>query len=297
MDSRVLKYFLTVAQVGNITKAAHILSITQPTLSRQMMALEEEVGSQLLIRGRRELRLTNNGLIFQQRAREILSLIEKTEQDISTDDQQITGTISIGCVESSISKSLAKLIVAFSKKYPLVKYNIYDANGDDIKEKLDWGHIDLGIVLEPVEMAKYDYEPLYQGERWGITVKKDSPLASASYINHNQLANKPLLVSGRLIVVEEIMSWFDVPKDQLNIIQTHNLLSNSIPYVEIEFGTIITIEGAYDLVNHDHITFVPFQPEKISNHVLIWKKKKVFSEATELFMQFINEHKAEFFLQ
>lgn len=295
MDSRVLKYFLTVAQVGNITKAAHILNITQPTLSRQLMALEEEVGSQLLVRGRRELRLTNNGLIFQQRAREILSLIEKTELDISKDDQAITGTISIGCVESSISKSLAKLIVAFSKKYPLVKYNIYDANGDDIKEKLDWGHIDLGIVLEPVEMAKYDYEPLYHSERWGIIVKKDSPLATYDHIHHNQLANMPLLVSGRLIVVEEITSWFDVHKDQLNIIQTHNLLSNSMPYVNLDFGTLITIKGAFDLVNHNDFVFIPFQPEKFSNHALIWKKKKVFSTATELFMLFLNEHKDEFF--
>ncbi len=286
MDSEVLKNFITIAQMGNITKAAQALNITQPTLSRQLKALEEELGGPLLIRGKRAVTLTENGVIFQQRAKEILSLIDKTEKEISGKEEHITGTIIIGCVQSKVSNLLAEVILGFSKQYPHVTYDLYDANADDIKDKLDWGRIDLGIVLEPVETAKYDNHMLGVKERWGVITTTDDPLADREFIQPEALTDRPLLLPRRSIVVEDIGHWLGVPPEVLNPIQTHNLLSNSLLLVKKHFGRSITIEGSMHLAHHEGLTFIPLEPERISDHVLIWKKGKVFSPATQLFIDY-----------
>lgn len=289
MDSRVLKYFLTVAQLGNITKAAEVLHITQPTLSRQIMDLEEEIGATLLIRGRREVTLTDSGVILQQRASEILSLIDKMENDILKNDELVCGTVSIGCVESNISSELSAVISEFHERYPLVTYDLYGANGDDIKEKLDIGCIDLGIVLEPVETAKYDYIRLPRGEQWGVIVGKDDPLAEKAYVNAEELQKLPLILSRRAIVIDEISKWLGVQRMQLNIFMTHNLLTNALPLVENKQGIILCIEGAFQIRPSDKLCFVPLHPKRVSNHVIIWKKNKILSGATLIFLEFLKD--------
>lgn len=290
MDSRVLNYFLTVAQLGNITKAAEVLNITQPTLSRQLMSLEEEIGATLLIRGRRVVTLTESGVIFQQRASEIVSLIKKTEMDITQNKDAIVGTVSIGCVESNISARLATLISEFHNRHPLVCFDLYGANGDDIKEKLDWGLIDLGIVLEPVETAKYDYIRLPLEERWGVIIRKDDPLAGLDCIQPKELLNSPIILPRRAIVIDEIAKWLGVQRSQLNIFMTQNLLTNVVPVVEQNMGRVICIEGALQLRPSDQLCFVPFYPKKTSKHVVIWKKNKVFSDTTAIFLDFLREN-------
>ncbi len=293
MDIRILKYFLTVAQVGNITKAAEMLHITQPTLSRQLMSLEEEVGGTLFIRGRREVTLTESGVIFQQRAAEILSLLEKTEKEISQNKQALSGIVSIGCVESNISSRLATVVSQFKRRYPLVNFDIYGAYGDDIKAKLDWGDIDLGIVLEPVETAKYDFIRLPIEEQWGVIVTKDDPLAEKDYIHVEEMVELPLILPRRDIVIEEIAKWLGVQRSQLHITMTMNLLSNIIPVVEQKFGKVISIEGALQIRPSDNICFVPLYPKKVSNHVIIWKKNKVFSEVTSEFLEYFKNNMLE----
>jgi DNA-binding transcriptional LysR family regulator len=289
MDSRVLKYFLTVAQLGNITKAAEMLHITQPTLSRQLIDLEEEIGGTLFIRGRREVTLTESGVIFQQRASEILSLIEKMENDISQNKEFVSGTVSIGCVESNISQKLSEVISEFHSRYPLVTYDLYGANGDDLKEKLDIGHIDLGIVLEPVETAKYDYIRLSQEEQWGVIIRKDDPLACKDFVTAEELLKLPLILSRRSIVIDEVSKWLGVQRSQLNIFMTHNLLTNSLPLVENSLGVVLCIEGAFQIRPSDNLCFVPLYPQRVSNHVVIWKKNKVLSGATAIFLEFLRD--------
>lgn len=289
MDSRILKYFLTVAQLGNITKAAEMLHITQPTLSRQLMDLEDEIGATLLIRGRRKVTLTDSGVILQQRALEILSLIDKMENDISQNTELVCGTVSIGCVESNISRELSSVISEFHERYPLVTYDLYGANGDDIKEKLDIGCIDLGIVLEPVETAKYDYIRLSLGEPWGVIVRKDDPLAEKEYVSAEELQKLPLILSRRAIVIDEISKWLGVQRTQLNIVMTHNLLTNALPMVENKLGVIFCIEGALQIRPSDELCFVPFHPRRVSNHVVIWKKNKILSGTTLMLLEFLKD--------
>ncbi len=289
MDIRVLKYFLAVAREGNITKAAESLHITQPTLSRQMMELEEDMGTELFIRGRRQILLTDSGILFQQRAKEIVQLYEKVRREMAEQNDLLGGTISIGCVETIASNLLPEVLTEFSKQHPMVKYELYSADGNDIREKIDRGDIDMGILVEPVEAAKYDYICLPFHEQWGIVMKTDDPLAQKEAILTADIQDKPLIVPRRTIVIEEIAKWLGMERERLNIVASHNLLTNSLLLVERGFGYTICVKGAFDIRKKDNICFLPFFPERITGHVLAWKKNQVFSNATAKFLQYIKE--------
>jgi DNA-binding transcriptional LysR family regulator len=289
MDIRVLKYFITVANEGNITKAAEILHITQPTLSRQLMDLEEELGVRLFVRGKRQITLTDSGIIFQQRVKEIVSLLEKTQRDLEEHKSLVGGVISIGCVESVASEFLSNVIRAFSKEYPLVKYEIYSADSDDIKEKLDRGNIDIAILIEPVEKAKYDFFSLPCEEIWGILVKKDDEIASKKCVSVSDISNFPLIFPRRTIVMDEIEKWFGVERNTLNIVATQNLLSNSVLLVKNGVGYAVCVEGAYSIRKNDETVFIPFEPKRKSGHVLAWKKNVIFNSATRYFIEMIKD--------
>ena len=182
MEIRVLKYFLTVAREESITKGAEILHITQPTLSRQLMQLEEELRVQLFIRGKNKIILTDEGMLLRRRAEEIVDLVGRTEKEFDEHDNLIGGEIFIGAGETNAMHTLADLIKEFNKEYPQVKYNLYSGNADDIKERIDKGLIDIGLLTEPVNIEKYDFIRLPNKEAWGVLMQKDSPLAKKEYI-------------------------------------------------------------------------------------------------------------------
>lgn len=177
MDTRVIKYFLTVAQTNNITHAAQQLHITQPTLSRQIIDLEKELGVTLFDRKQRRMTLTTEGILFQQRASTILSLIDHTKEELQNTEKELTGVIKIGCVVSKVSKFVMQTVYKFQKQYPNVKFNIYDGNGDLLRQRLDAGLDDLAVLIEPVEAAKYNFIVLPVREQWGLIVKSSDPLA------------------------------------------------------------------------------------------------------------------------
>jgi DNA-binding transcriptional LysR family regulator len=289
MDIRILRYFLTVAREGNITKAAEILNITQPTLSRQLMDLEEELKTNLFIRGKRQITLTDSGILFQQRVREIISLLDKTERDLAEHNNLVGGVVSIGCVESIASKMLPDVLEEFSTRHPLVQYELYSADGDDIREKLDRGNIDIGILLEPIEAAKYDYIHLPFQEKWGILMRREDPLAQKHSISIQDIIELPLITPRREIVQNEIASWLGVESDRLHIFASHNLLTNASLLVERGLGYAISVSGAYTIRENDSTCFIPFSPERTTGHVLAWKKNRVFNTATSLFIQFIKD--------
>jgi DNA-binding transcriptional LysR family regulator len=276
-----------VAQEGNITKAADILHITQPTLSRQLMDLEEEVGAILFVRGKRQITLTDSGMLFQQRIKEIISLLDKTESDVAEQKDLVSGVITIGCVESQASRMLPDMMEKFSAQYPLVQYELYSADGDDIREKLDRGDIDIGVLLEPIETAKYDYIRLPFQEKWGILMRRDDLLAQRTSIGVQDILDLPLILPRRTIVQNEIASWLGVPHDSLQIFASHNLLTNASLLVERGLGYAICVSGAYSIRESAATRFVPFAPERITGHVLAWKKNRIFNSATSLFTQFI----------
>ena len=293
MDIRLLEYFLAVAKYGNITRASEQLHVTQPTISRQLMELEEIVGSPLLIRGKRQVTLTEAGVLFQQRASEIVSLMDKTLRDISDQDDLLGGTVMGGCVESCVSRMLPKVLRGFSAHYPKVKYELYSADGDDIREKLDRGDLDFGILVEPVEAAKYDFFRLPYWEKWGVVMRKDDPLAQKEQIQKEDLLSIPLILPRREIVQDHIAGWFGMDRSQLNIFAGHNLLNNAALLAEAGLGYVVCVGGSFEIRGGENLCFVPLAPERTTGHVLAWKKNRVFHSAANRFREYVRETEAE----
>jgi DNA-binding transcriptional LysR family regulator len=289
MELRVLRYFVTVARIGSFTRAADILHITQPTLSRQLANLEEELGTQLLIRGQRKISLTDNGMLLLQRAEDILAISDKTEKEFKGQQNLVGGEIAIGSVETITSEVLIKFIRAFNAEYPQVRYTIFSGTEDVIKGKIDKGILDIGIVLEPTNIEKYNYIRLPQKKRWGILTKISSSLARKENVKPKDLIDIPLIMPIRPLVQQEIASWFAGEYDQLHILATYNSIINGVYLVENDLGNTICIEDAIASVNLNSICFRPFYPEFKSGTLILWKKHKVYSPTTTLFIQFLKD--------
>lgn len=287
MELRVLRYFLVVAREESITRAAEVLHMTQPTLSRQLSGLEEELGAELLIRGKRRVSLTEAGMFLRQRAEEIVAIADKTEKDFIDHQNILSGVISLGSVESSTSQILAKLLTEFNSAFPQVSYNIFSGTGDDIKEKIDKSLLEIGVLLEPVNYDKYDFIRLPQKERWGILTKADSELAQNEWITQADLIGLPLINSNRSIVRNEITNWFGEDYSHLKVLATFNLNSGVASLVENGFGHAICIEGSSTMIDPAKLVFRPFYPELTSGCVLVWKKNTIFSPTVSKFIDFI----------
>ena len=157
MELRVLKYFLTVAREENITRAAALLHLTQPTLSRQLMQLEQELGVQLFHRGKYRIVLTEDGMLLRRRAQELVDLAERTEMEFHREKGALTGEIAIGAGETLNMAFLSRSMAEFRRAHPQVRFSIYSANADDIKDRLEKGLLDLGLLAEPVDIGRYAF--------------------------------------------------------------------------------------------------------------------------------------------
>ena len=288
MEIRVLKYFLTVAREENITRAANVLHITQPALSRQLMQLEEELGKPLFIRGKRSMTLTDAGQLLRRRAQEIVDLVDKTEREFSEEEETLGGLVSIGSGEGETMRFIAKCMSAFSERYPEVKFDLYSNNADHIKERLERGTLDIGIMFEPVDLSKYEYFRLPHKERWGVIVPAKCPLAQKEFVVPEDLRGHRLFTAKRG-VAQGVAQWFGEVFDTLNIYATYNLLYNAAMLVDCEIGAALCIEGAASLYKNPNIIFKPFSPELAVSSVLVWKKYQPQSEAVKRFIGFIKE--------
>ena len=261
MEIRVLRYFLTVVREESITKAAEVLHITQPTLSRQLAQMEEEIGVRLFDRGTRKIRLTNEGLLLRRRAEEILQLVDKTEKELVEQGEQVEGKISIGCGEVASVQMLPDLIRKFHQTYPLVTFDLFTATADLVKEQMDKGLLDLGLLLEPVEMGKYEFIRLDMKERWVVLIPPDDPLAGKKYVRADELAGLPLILPRRMQVLSEVASWFGDYYKNLNILFTSNLSTNGAVMVSRGLAYSLVIEGAVPFWDVSKIVCRPLYPE------------------------------------
>lgn len=292
MELRTLRYFLATAMEGNITRAADILHVTQPTLSRQLMDLEKELGTTLVIRGKRGLTLTDDGLYFRQRAEEIIELADRLEQQFVRKSDHISGVINIGASEAVGSRVLAKLIRRFSEKYPLIQFQLFNETVNNIKDRLEKGLVDIGLLLEPVDVLKYDFLRLSQKETWGVLLRYDHPLAARDEVSAEEMAQYPLILPIRETARAEILNWIGKEEKDLSIPLGYTLLSNAVLLVEEGLGCAFCLDGALALRNSPDLRFIPISPERTTRSVLVWKKNQMFSPATSLFIQEINMMRA-----
>lgn len=287
MEFRSLYYFLVVVREGNITRASELLHMTQPTLSRILMKLEEDMRTQLIIRGKRKIELTESGMILKRRAEEILNLVDETKKELSG-DEILDGMITIGAAECMASHLfLPEALHSFAIQNPNVTYDLYSGNADLIKERMQQRKLELGILLEPVDILQYDFIRLPQKEKWGLLVNKESSLASQKYITPKDLCGIPLINTKRFILQNEIASWSKGYYNQLHFIATYNLLSNAISLVERGMGSVITIKGAYYHHTSKKVKFIPFFPILTTGAVIAWKKNQILSKASSRFIEYI----------
>lgn len=254
MELRVLKYFLIVAREENITKAANLLHLTQPTLSRQLMQLEDELGVRLFHRTKHNIVLTEDGLLLKRRAQEIVTLADKTKEEFLHKEEELTGEIAIGCGETRNMSFLSEKIRLFKEQYPLVTFQIYSAIADDVKE------------------------------RWGIIVSRDDPLAEKEAITFKDLLEVPLLIPVRQSVQHEFSAWFQEDFENLNIVANYNLILNAANMVRHHVGAALCFDLDFQ---YDDLKFIPLFPELNTGAVLVWKKNQMFSKVTSKFIQFI----------
>lgn len=288
MELRTLRYFLAAAQEENITKAADILHVTQPTLSRQMMDLERELGVTLMLRGKNGLTLTDDGIFFRQRAQEIVELADRLEKSFVERQNNISGMVVIGASETVGSQTLARLIKEFSRKYPAVQFTLYNETVDNIKDRLDKGLVDIGLLLEPVDVTKFDYVRLSQQDTWGLLVRDDHSLTEKESLTADDVAPYPLILPLRDNIRVEILHWLGRDEKELTIPLFYTLLSNAALMVAEGLGCAFCMDGALAIRSDPRLRFIPLEPRRVTHSVLVWKKNKIFSPATSLFIQEIN---------
>lgn len=275
MELRILRYFLAVAREENITRAAHTLNITQPTLSRQLMQLEDELSAQLFYREKNKILLTEEGMLLRKRAEELVELADRTEKEFSQQEKVISGEIYLGAGEVASMKVLAAEMKKFHDQYPLVRFHMHSGTGDDIKEKIERGLIDIALLVEPINIEKFEYIQLKEKYKYGIIVKKDNPLALKEYVTKEDLVNESLILSKRTPVQDMFQHWFGEMYEKINIISTFNLLYNASIMVEEGLGIALTIEKIAYNSQESNVKFVPLYPTLETGTVLAWKKQQV----------------------
>ena len=294
MELRVLRYFLAVAEKGSVTGAAKVLHVTQPTLSRQLMDLEEELGQKLLVRSNHSVRLTSEGMLLRNRAREILEMVQKTESEFNSMGKNIAGNVYIGCGESEAMMLIAKVMKEINLEFPEIRFQVYSGNAEDVTERLDKGILDFGVLIQPVDISRYDYLSLPAKDRWGVIVPEDSPLAEKRFVTREELLGVPLIcsrqVSFRSLSGNPYTDWFGEDGKLLNIVATYNLIYNAILMVKAGFGYAVGLDKLLAGTSVNGVCFRPFFPKLESELNIVWKKSPLFSKAAELFFQRIQVH-------
>ena len=282
MDIRVLKYFAAAAKEGNISRAAESLHISQPSLSKQLIELENELGKQLLVRGKKRISLTDDGTWLFKRAEEIIALFDKTQQELSC-EEVIGGKISIG---GMMTKSVITAAADLRKEHPDVSFDFYSADAADVTQRLDHGSLDFAVLLEPVDTMKYEYVSLKSGSYWGLLMPKSCGLAKKQFVEREDLCSVPLIFHSRVGLQREITHWAKTSIEQMNIAATYNILSGDpLEYVRGELGYLLTSRDHLPNELDQDLCFRALKPALELNYALVWKRNAALSKSAQAFLE------------
>lgn len=289
MELRVLRYFLTIAREGNITNAANVLHITQPTLSRQIRDLEEELGQQLFVRGSHNVTLTPEGMLLRKRAEEIIDLVQKTEQEFAQSEETLSGDVYIGAGETVGVHFLTRAARRLQEAYPDVHIHISSGDATDVREELDKGLIDFGLLFAPVDLSRYNVIHLPYRDTWGVLMLRDSPLAQKQPLSLYDLTEQPLIVSRQLLKTNRLQEWFGEAAGRLRITGTYSLVYNGSLMVEDGMGYAICLDGILNTGGDSPLCFRPLEPQQEAGMYIVWKKYQIFSPAAERFLEVLRK--------
>ena len=293
MELRVLQYFLAVAREQNISAAAQSLHLTQPTLSRQLRELEEELGKQLMIRGNRKITLTEEGMLLRKRAEEILDLVGRTEKEIAQSDETVSGDLYIGTGETDGVRQIAKTAHQLQESHPGIRFHIVSGDAVDVCERLDKGLLDFGVLLGDMDKTKYNFLELPMKDTWGVLMQRSSPLAEKTAVSPQDLWDKPLILSRQVDNKGELYRWLRKEPTELHTVATYNLIYNASLMVDEGMGYAFTLDKLVNTTGSD-LCFRPLKPKLELGMYLVWKKSQIFSRAMELFLELIREKLSPF---
>ncbi|MCM1048864.1 MAG: LysR family transcriptional regulator [Clostridiales bacterium] len=292
MELRVLQYFLAVAREQSIVRAAESLHLSQPTLSTQIKAMEEELGKQLLIRGTkgsRKITLTEEGMILRKRAEEILNLVQKTEREITISDQTVAGDVYIGTGETDAVRLIARAAKNLYAVYPDIHYHIASGNAEFVLEQLEKGLIDFGIIFGTADRTRYNSIEIPYNDIWGVLMRQDSPLAKKAYITPEDLWDKPLIISQQEKNHSGLEEWLNRKLSEVEVVATYNLLFNASLMVDEGLGYAIGFDKIINTSGSSNLCFRPLSPKRESGMNIVWKKYQIFSKASEKFIMELKE--------
>ena len=289
MELRVLRYFLAVAREQSITAAAETLHITQPTRSKQLRELEEELGKKLFTRGNRKITLTEEGMFLRKRAQEIVELADKTEADFAAGVGSVSGDIFIGSGETGAVRYLGRTLYKMRSIYPGVRFHLFSGNGEDVSDRLDKGLIDFALFVGMTDLKKYDYLKLPYHHRWGLILRRDDPLAAHEAVTPEMLMNVPILCSRQALIQNELSGWLGRPFEELNPAGTYNLIYNAAIMVEEGLGCAVCIDKLLDTSGESAVCFRPFEPAIDAELFIAWKKYQFFSAAAGKFLEMLQQ--------
>lgn len=284
MELRVLRYFLTLAREESISRTAEALYITQPTLSRQLAELEEELGVRLFERGKRKIELTEEGVLLRRRAEEMTELADKTERELRERTERLAGVVSVGAAETVAAELLVRAVDSFRKKYPEVTFELDAGIADRIKERIDAGLLDLGLLIEPGDIAKYDFLRLGIDDRCGILMNAAAPLAQREFVTAEDLVGLPVVGPAREGIRQFYRNGLGEAFDRLNFIASFDLVNNAAWFARLNVGYVFTIEGTLRHFGSSELCFRPFCPELRQSTFLVWKKYQPVSRAVRAFI-------------
>lgn len=283
MELRVLQYFLAVAREQNISAAAQSLHLTQPTLSRQLRELEEELGKQLMLRGNRKITLTQEGMLLRKRAEEILELVDRAEREVMRSDDAVSGDIYIGTGETDGVRQIARAANRLQACYPGIRFHIVSGDAVDVCERLDKGLLDFGVLLGDIDKTKYHYMELPMKDTWGVLMRRDSPLAHRESVSPRDLWDKPLILSRQVDNKSGLYRWLRREPSELHTVATYNLIYNASLMVDEGMGYAFTLDKLVNTTG-SNLCFRPLKPRLELGMYLVWKKSQIFSRAAELFL-------------
>lgn len=281
MDIRILRYFLAVAREENITRAAESLHIAQPSLSKQLMELERELGRPLLVRGKRKITLTEDGVLLRKRAEEIVALLDRTEAELTGGEEAIRGEVAVGGVPDA---RMLRAMTALRARCPGVRFRFYCGDANDVMERLDHGSLEFARLLQPVDTVKYDFLALPGSARWGLLLPADHPLADKPGVTRADLSSVPLILHRRVGLQREIAHWAGTDIEDLNVAATYNIAyGQPADYVKSGLGAFLLVEdqlGPQDAA----VCFRPLDPPLTVHHALVWKRQAMFTKAARAFL-------------
>lgn len=292
MELRVLQYFLAVAREQNISAAAQSLHLTQPTLSRQLKELEEELGKQLMIRGNRKITLTQEGMLLRKRAEEILELVDRTEQEVMRADDTVSGDIYIGTGETDGVRQIVRTANQLRENCPEIRFHIVSGDAVDVCERLDKGLLDFGVLLGDIDKIKYHYMELPMKDTWGVLMRRDSPLAQKDAVFPQDLWDKPLILSRQVDNKSGLYRWLRKEPSELHTVATYNLIYNASLMVDEGMGYAFTLDKLVNTTGSE-LCFRPLKPKLELGMNLVWKRSQIFSRAAELFLERLQEQLAD----